>query len=128
VCCHGKTPEPKPAYKGRRKITGGVSRRDKEKVLPLKRFCAGARVRPMSGPLLEWFDKYDPAEVLKPYTPVGYRLKLEDELHVVHCEAVRAFPFKSHDWVRAGQRLALSSFEFEDPHVRTNVRRVDSPA
>jgi hypothetical protein len=125
VYFHGAPPEPK--NRSRRRVSGAVSRRDKEKAIPLRRFCAGARVRPISGPLTEWFQKYDPAEVVKPGIPsVGYRLKLEEELDEVQCEAVRAFPFSSHDWVRPGQRLALSSFEYEKPEWRTNVRRVDN--
>lgn len=126
VYFHGPPPRPDPQYRSRRKLSGAVSRRDKEKVIPLRRFCAGARIRPMSGPLTEWFDKYDPNEVMKPSAPVGYRLKLEDELEVVQCEAVRSFPFSGHDWVRAGHRLALSSFEYGKPEWRTNVRRVDT--
>lgn len=110
--------------KGRR-IRGAVSRRDKEKIRPLKAFCAGANIRPISGPLTEWFPQYDPAEVLKPARPVGYRLKLEEELELVQCEVVRAFPFTGHDWVQVGRRLALSSFEYEKPEWRTNVRRID---
>jgi hypothetical protein len=127
VYFHGAPPAPAAQCKSRRRVSGGVSRRDKEKVLPLKRFCAGARIRPISGPLTEWFPQYDPAETVKPSTPVGYRLKLENELDEVQCEVVRAFPFSSHDWVRPGQRLALSSFEYEKPEWRTNVRRVDTP-
>jgi hypothetical protein len=108
--------------KGRR-IRGAVSRRDKEKVRPLRAFCSGARIRPISGPLIEWFPKYDSAEMLKPPSPVGYRLRLEEEAaETVHCEVIRAFPFTGHDYAKLGQSLALSPHEYEKPEWQTNVR------
>jgi hypothetical protein len=87
--------------------------RMKERINPLRAFCAGANIRPMSGALLQWFKPYDPAEVLKPARPVGYRLRLEEETTEVLCEVEQPFRFTNDDYTRVGQQLALSQFEFE---------------
>jgi hypothetical protein len=102
-----------------------MKRRSKEKVQPLKLFCAGAHIRPMSGPLTEWFKPYDPAEVLKPSRPIGYRLRLEEETTEVLCEVVNPFRMSNGDYTRVGQRLALSQFEYEK--IGAGLRRVDKP-
>ncbi len=90
-----------------------MKRRAKERVNPLRTFCVGAHIRPMSGPLTEWFKTYDPAEVLKPARPVGYRLRLEEECREVLCEVVHPFRMSNDDYTRQSQQLALSTFEYE---------------
>lgn len=101
----------KPAKPGKRVLKGAARRRMRERTQPLVRFCAGANVRPISGPLTEWFKAYDPAEVLKPARPVGYRLRLEQESTQVLCEVVKPFRMSNSDYTKKGQRLALSPFE-----------------
>jgi len=90
-----------------------MKRRAKERVAPLRQFCNGAHIRPMSGPLLQWFKQYDPAETPKPPRPVGYRLRLEQECREVLCEVTNPFRMTNDDYTRPGQRLALSHFEYE---------------
>jgi hypothetical protein len=90
-----------------------MRRRVKERVNPLRAFCTGANIRPMSGALTQWFKQYDPAEVLKPARPVGYRLRLEDECTEVLCEVTNPFRLSNDDYTRQNQRLALSNFEYE---------------
>jgi len=90
-----------------------MKRRAKDRILPMKNFVAGAHIRPMSGPLTEWFKTYDPAEVLKPARPVGYRLRLEEEAHEVLCKVEQPFRMSNDDYTRHGQTLALSKFEYE---------------
>lgn len=90
-----------------------MRRRMKERIRPLVQFCIGAHVRPMSGPLTQWFKQYDPAEVLKAPRHVGYRLRLEEECQEVLCEVTKPFRMSNGDYTRVGQRLALSHFEFE---------------
>lgn len=90
-----------------------MKRRSKEKVQPLKAFCAGAHIRPMSGPLTQWFKTYDPAETLKPSAPVAYRTRMLKETREVLCEVEQPFRMSNDDYTRHGQGLALSHFEFE---------------
>lgn len=112
----------------RRRVGGEVRRRDRDRVLPLRAFAKGAHVRPMSGPLLEWFAPFDPAETLKPQRPVGYRLRLEEEApRTVRAEVVRAFRFANHDYAKLGHVLALSPNEANETAVLCNTRRVDIP-
>jgi hypothetical protein len=112
-----------------RRVSGAVSRRDKERVRPLLSFCSGVNVRPVSGPLTEWFKPFDPAETFKPAVrPTGYRLRMEDECpETVYAEVVRAFRFQNHDYTRLGQVLALSTNEIQIPQIACNVRRVAKP-
>lgn len=102
---------------------GAMKRRAKDRVSPLRVFCAGAHIRPMSGPLLQWFKPYDPAETLKPARPVGYRLRLEEETTEVLCEVTHPFRMSNDDYTRVGQRMALSHFEYEK--IGCGLRRVD---
>lgn len=102
-----------PKQPKHRAPVSAMRRRVKEKVQPLKAFCAGAHIRPMSGPLTQWFKQYDPAETLKPARPVGYRLRLEEETREVLCEVEQPFRMSNDDYTRHGQKLALSHFEFE---------------
>ncbi len=90
-----------------------MRRRDKERINPIRAFCSGSNIRPMSGPLTQWFKQYDPAEVLKPARPVGYRLRLEEETTEVLCEVEQPFRLSNDDYTKLGQRLALSNFEYE---------------
>lgn len=101
----------KPAKHHRPK--SALRRRAKERVTPMKTFCAGAHVRPMSGPLTEWFKQYDPAEILKPARPVGYRLRLEEEAHEILCKVETPFRMSNDDYTKQGQTLALSQFEYQ---------------
>lgn len=103
-----------PKIGGPRKLRGAARRRDRERVKPLVSFCSGANVRPLSGPLTEWFRQYDPAEVLKPARPIGFRLRLEQECRPVLCQVVKPFRMSNSDYTKVGQRLALSSFEFQE--------------
>ena len=96
-----------------RVLKSAMKRRSRERVSPLKAFCAGAHIRPMSGALTEWFKTYDPAEVLKPSRPVAYRRRLEDDTREVLCEVTDAFRMTNDDYTRVGQKLALSQYEFE---------------
>ncbi len=91
---------------------GAMRRRTKERVRPLVSFCSGAHIRPMSGPLLEWFKPYDQTETPKPPRPIGYRLRLEAECEEVLCEVTQPFRMSNSDYTRVGQRLALSHFEY----------------
>jgi hypothetical protein len=102
-----------------------MKRRAKERVRPLVAFCAGAHVRPMSGPLTEWFKTYDPAETPKPARPVGYRLRLEEEAHEVLCEVTHPFRMTNDDYTTVGDKLALSKFEFEK--IGCGLRRLATP-
>ncbi len=90
-----------------------MRRRVKDKVQPLKAFCAGAHIRPMSGPLVQWFKQYDPAETPKPARAVAYRTRLEAETKEVLCEVEHPFRMSNDDYTRHGQKLALSNFEYE---------------
>ncbi len=111
-----KAPKPKAPK-------SAMKRRSKEKVAPLKHFCAGAHIRPMSGPLTQWFKQYDPAEVLKPARPIAYRLRLEQETKEVLCEVTHPFRMSNDDYTRVGQRLALSQFEYEK--IGAGLRPID---
>jgi hypothetical protein len=103
----------KPPKDGRRKLRGAARRRDREKVKPLVSFCSGAHVRPLSGPLTEWFKAYDPAEVYPQRRFVGFRVRLEHECDQVLIEVVKPFRMSNQDYTRVGQRLALSHFEYQ---------------
>lgn len=100
-----------------------MRRRTKERIRPLVAFCSGAHVRPMSGPMTQFFKQYDPAEVLKPARPIGYRLRLEEETQEVLCQVERPFRLSNSDYTRVGQKLALSSFEYAK--IGSGLRRVD---
>lgn len=120
--------DPKGAKKEakHRLVRKTISKRDRERIKPLKAFCAGAHVRPMSGPLTEWFKQYDPEEVLKPASPVGCRLRLEEETTPVYCESVRHFRMTAHDMVPPGRQLALSNFEYQTPAWQCAVKVLQS--
>lgn len=100
-----------------------MRRRSKERVRPLVAFCEGAHIRPMSGPLLQWFKPYTPGEILKTPRPVGYRLRLEEECREVLCEVEQPFRMSNDDYTRVNQKLALSHFEYEK--IGSGLRRVD---
>lgn len=105
-----------------KRVRESVRRRDKMRVKPLVQFCVGARVQPMSGVLLEWFNPYEPGKSVKASRPVGYRLRLEEETTEVLCEVTRPFVMSSNDMTKLGQRLALSNFEFEK--IGCDLRRI----
>jgi hypothetical protein len=94
-------------------LKSALKRRSKERVGPLKVFCTGANIRPMSGALTEWFKQYDPAEVLKPARVIGYRERLLKETTEVLCEVEIPFRLTNDDYTRVGQKLALSQYEYE---------------
>lgn len=103
---------PAPPVKQHRQVRAAVVRRDRERMLPLREFCAGASVRPMSGPLLEMFPKFDPAETEFWSTPVAYRRKLQETASLV-LEAHRTFIFTGHDVVMPGKQVAVSEKELK---------------
>ncbi len=108
-----------------RRVSGAVSRRDRERVRPLLDFCRQAQIRPMSGPLTEWFHQYDPTETYKPVQPVGYRLRMAEECpETVRMEVVRSFRFQNHDYTNVGKVLAVSPIEAQVPDIACNARRV----
>lgn len=121
VYFHDKGAKPSKA----RTVRPGVVRRDKSRLTPLKQFCAGAHIRPMSGPLTEYFPTYDPSEKLKDFAPVRYRAGLAKEVLV---EAIRPFKLSNFDMVTVGQQLAFSEDEMKNPDILCNVRRItDKP-
>jgi hypothetical protein len=103
-------------------VRPGVIRRDKSKLTPLKQFCAGAAIRPMSGPLCEYFPQYDPAEPFKARGRVGYALRMEEEGQEVLVEAVRSFKMSNFDMIPLGHQLALTRCEYQEPNMMCNVR------
>ncbi len=103
----------KPRKDDNVKRRGAARRRQRETIKPLVKFCVGARIRPMSGPLTEWFDRYDPAEKVKGSRPVGYRLRIEEESKQFICVVTKPFRLSNSDYTKVGQRLALSPFEYQ---------------
>jgi hypothetical protein len=106
-------------------VRPAVIRRDKTKLTPLKQFCAGQAVRPMSGPLVEFFQKYDPAEPRKERGRAGYALRMEHEGEEVLVEAVRPFKFSNFDMVPLGKQMAVTRCEYQEPKIHCNVRKID---
>jgi hypothetical protein len=91
-------------------IRATVTRRDIAALKPLQAFAAGANIRPLSGPLCEFFPAYKPTEILPPAQPVVYRRALIGMKPVI-ATATRHFKFSNQDMVPAGRQLALSPDE-----------------
>lgn len=93
-------------------VKPGASRRDKEAVKPLRAFAAGTNVRPMSGPLCNFFPAYDPDEVLPPQKPAAFRARCASQGNI-RVNVVKPLRFGSFDATPIGRQLALSKSEFE---------------
>jgi hypothetical protein len=119
VYFHDKPGTVKPA---RRQIRASVSRRTREKLKPLTLFAKGTPVRPMSGPLTEFFPKFDPAEVLPGRNETSYTQKMRNS-PTVRAEVIHSFIFTGQDPVRAGAQLALSPKEAQDAKILTKAKR-----
>jgi hypothetical protein len=105
-------------------VRGAVARRAKEKIAPLRQFCTGARIRPMSGALTEYFQAYDPAEKVKGSTPIGARLRMEAETRTLYVQVLKPFRLSNGDYTKVGQRLTISSFEFERGDIRASCKPI----
>jgi hypothetical protein len=104
-----------------RTVRPAVIRRDKTKLTPLKQFCAGQAIRPMSGPLTEYFTQYDPTEPRKERARVPYAQRRDDEVLV---EVVRAFKFSNFDMVPLGRQMAVTRAEYQEPNIQCNVKKL----
>ncbi len=105
----------------RRKNRVSITKRNREALRPLKEFCAGAHIRPMSGPLRDVFQAYDPNETMKVAAGVDYRRRLQ-AIKPVYVECVRGFAIASHDMVDVGEKLAFSPREARDAKIVTHSR------
>lgn len=113
-----------PEKRKRPEIRGAVVARDRDRIRPLVEFCRGANVRPMSGPLREFFKPFDPAETEFWSTPVTYRTKLL-RTECVIAESTRTFIFSNHDVVMPGRQIAVSETELKaNPRWGVAIRKV----
>lgn len=103
-----------------------LRRMRKQQVAKLAKFCDGAHVRPMSGPLQEFFPPYKPNEKLPPTKVIRYRRELIGVVPVI-IEATSRFRFRGQDIVRPGQRIALSPEESRKAAYGAKCRRLASP-
>jgi hypothetical protein len=74
----------------------------------------GANIRPLSGPLLAHFPKFDAAEVLPPRKDTPYRTKML-KIAPKRVNVGRAFALHNYDVVPAGKELVLTPREADKP-------------
>jgi hypothetical protein len=99
-----------------------ASKRHRLRLMSLVNFCKGANIRPMSGPMQEFFPKYDPKESFPACRPVAYRTKLEREkpLRVL---GVRSFTLFNGDAVHPDNEIVITQRELEvDNRLRCSVK------
>lgn len=81
--------------------------------MPLLRdACAGANIRPCSGPLLHDYPKYSFSEQLPASKPTTYAKQAAQAQHL--CTALKVFEFSPRDRVAQGASLALSERELRN--------------
>lgn len=107
-----RTPDSKPMRPG-----WHISRIARRGIEELMKGCAGAQIRPLSGPLLTYFPVYDPAAVLPPRVDIPYRRHMAG-VKTQHFVANRSFQFGTWDRVAMGTQLALTPKEMQDPRLR----------
>jgi hypothetical protein len=105
-----------------RRVKISTKRRDVQKLKPLAQFTKGANIRPMSGPLCEFFKQYDPAEVLKPGQPIAYRKKLA-AIKPIYLQVEQPIRFANQDILKHGQQIALTPAEATDPRFAVHTAR-----
>ncbi len=99
------------------------SRRAKARLLPLREFCKGANIRPMSGPLTEVFPRYKPGEALPEPADVAYRKKMAKAEILVR--AIRSFHFSTFDTVNVDTVIAVTEHEIQrDSKIQCNTVRL----
>lgn len=76
----------------------------------LAKWCEGANIRPISGPLTQYFPQFDLDEMMRAGRDIPYRAKLRAQ-KVVYVRCLQAFSFCHRDNTRPGWRLALSEKE-----------------
>lgn len=103
---------------------GGARARQRMSVNPLIQFVKGARIRPMSGPLTQWFPVYDPTEKVKGSPPIPFRTRLELEMKQVVVIVEKPFRLSNGDYTKHKQRLVMSQWEAAKYAAETT--RVDS--
>jgi hypothetical protein len=98
------------------------SRRAKARLLPLKEFCAGANIRPMSGPMTEIFPRYKPGAELPEAKDIDYRRRMHRAEILVR--AIRSFHLSSFDTVNVDTVMAVTEREIErDSKIPCNTVR-----
>lgn len=105
---HDKAHPKRPRHE--KQVRTSVTKRSKAALNPLVRFTAGANVRPLSGPLCEFFKKFSAKEVLPPTKPVAYR-RQQAGVKPVLLRAAHSFRFSNLDAVPVGRAIALSPEE-----------------
>lgn len=91
------------------------------KVTHLEAFVRGANVRPMSGPMLEAFKRYEPGEVLPAPKDIAYRRAHLDEKAVLVSRDT-SWKWETQDIVPAGTTMALTPSEAQDLQQRKRLR------
>lgn len=122
---HELSKPPKLRSKGPHVI---ASRRDKLRLLPLREFCKGAHVRPMSGPMCDYWPTYTPGETLKPAAGIAYTAKLRAKKEIT-VKAVRSFKLTNMDMVNPDHVMAFTERELrDDSRIECNTVRLCPPS